>query len=336
MMGSPSLEEIPSLARPVPLPGWQRLQDRFARVLGIPLRTIRPTHELLTTPSWPPGLDPEQAIRLLKIGEELDQLVTPAQPPTGTMSLVTPLGVTYAAASLPLAPKPPVAYVVAGPVIVGPREEEASFRQRMESAGQPAYTLWPLLLSLKCFTFVGMQAALDLMADVGTALVEREGANGGLPAPPVGGAQAGLRDPILRALLEAAALALQADGGSVMLVDPDGQTLRIRAAQGLPADIVSGARVKSGEGLAGLALAERRALVVDERAEDRIRQRMARPQLTSSLVVPLGPLGAEEPIGVLSLWTRDAARRFAASDIDLLAKVPGTFPLRISTTLWKT
>ena len=47
---------------------WQSLQTHFARVLGILIRTISPSHELLVAPSWPPSVEADRAINRLKIG----------------------------------------------------------------------------------------------------------------------------------------------------------------------------------------------------------------------------------------------------------------------------
>jgi hypothetical protein len=55
----------PELFHLVDVHQWHRLQDHFARVLGIPLRTVNPSGTLLLPPSWPPTLLNDQAIALL-------------------------------------------------------------------------------------------------------------------------------------------------------------------------------------------------------------------------------------------------------------------------------
>src|SRR3989338_8035132 len=73
MAGSGAVEPLSLLSLVEPA-RWQRLQDHFASVLGIPLRTLSPSRELLVNPSWPPGLPAEQIVSALKVGGGLGQL----------------------------------------------------------------------------------------------------------------------------------------------------------------------------------------------------------------------------------------------------------------------
>ena len=327
---------LPRLVNPA---RWQRLQDHFARVLGIPLRTIHPAHQLLSAPSWPSGINPESAVALLKVGEELEALVPPDRPPQYTASVTTPVGVTYAAVPIRATAEQVVAYFVTGPLVVGPREDEAQFHRRITAMSQDSRALWPLLLSLKLYTFAGIRSALNLIEEVGTSIVElayqasQLGAVLSAPAGAPGGPgpasekidQAVLTyhaDRILHSLLEAATLATRADGGSVMLYDAGRHMLQMKAALGLSHAVVEEAHLKRGEGIAGLAAEQRNILVIDgEVRDERIRNRMQRPELTSSLVAPLIPDTAQEPIGVLSLRTANPQRRFTQEHVELLRRL---------------
>lgn len=291
---------------------WQRLQDHFAAVLGIPLRTVSSARELLVTPSWPPGFDAERAIGALRIGEELDELLPEGHAPQEVCSVSTPVGVTFAAVPIQVDGAPPFAYIIVGPVVVGPREEEAQFRERAGRLGLDAPALWALLLSLRLHTFASIRGVLQLLEDVGHALVQcavQGGRESHLPGTLK--ARAESADGVLQALLETALLTTRADGGSVMVWDESGDTLRIRAAHGLSADILGRAAVKRGEGLAGRAITQRDVLLVDERTADpQLRASMHRRELVSSLIAPLTAEADREPIGVLNLWTTDPARAF--------------------------
>ena len=143
------IADHPSLCDLVEHQQWQRLQGHFSNVLGIAIRTIHPSRELITSPSWPTGVSTEQAVELLKVGEEIDQLVPPDEPPHEISSISTPLGVTYAAVPIFAAAPHVVAYFLVGPMVIGPREEKAQFRQRVMAMGMDAQAVWNLLLSLK-------------------------------------------------------------------------------------------------------------------------------------------------------------------------------------------
>src|SRR3989338_5879049 len=148
-MGSPTSENVPSLPELIDPRRWQRLQNHFTSVLGIAIRTVGPSRELLVTPSWPATLTGEQVVKLLKVGEELDELLPREEPLQTTTSLTTVLGVTYAAIPIRATAEQVIAYFVVGPMIVGQREDELHFRERMAAQGTDAQTLWSVLLSLK-------------------------------------------------------------------------------------------------------------------------------------------------------------------------------------------
>ncbi len=150
---------------------WQRLQDQFATVLGIPLRTVTATHELLSAPSWPPAFEYEPAMQLLRIGEELPQLFPSSQGPPAVTSATTPLGITYATVPIRATSTQIVAYVVLGPCIVGARDSEPQLRDRASQLQLDADVLWPMLLSLKLHTHSSIRSALQLIEEVGTSIV---------------------------------------------------------------------------------------------------------------------------------------------------------------------
>ena len=63
-------------------------------------------------------------------------------------------------------------------------------------------------------------------------------------------------------------------------------------------------------------------LVLDEQTgEARLRDRMTCTTLVSSLVAPLVPDAAAEPIGVLNLRTSNPERRFREEQIDILRRL---------------
>ena len=318
----------PTLLDLVEPPRWQRLQDHFAHVLGVAIRTVEPSHQLTVNPSWPSGFSPEHAIRLLHIGDELDPLLPPGQLPQDTSSLTTPLGITYAAIPIRATAEQILAYFVVGPMMVGPREDELQFRQRVDALGLDAQALWPLVLSLKLYTFAGIRSALNLMEEVGAAVVQlayqaRQLATI-LPATSkVDHAVIAYHtDRILYALLEAATLATKAEGGSVMVYDAQREVLQIKVAQGLSDTVIANTRLKRGEGLAGLAVSEGSILLVDDQTtEARLQQRMGRQQLASALIAPLASDARSEPIGVLNLRTSNPQRRFTAEHVELLRRL---------------
>jgi putative methionine-R-sulfoxide reductase with GAF domain len=331
-------------AQPLSLPDlidrsrWQRLQDHFVGVLGIAIRTVSAQGELLVNPSWPGSVEVERTIRLLRIGEEFDELLPPGAAPQEGSTLTTPLGITYATVPIRASPEQVVAYFVVGPVVVGPRESEQQFRQRVTPLGIDAGAVWPLILSLKLYTFTGIRSALKLIEEAGTLTVELAyEAQQAMRQVVASGPRADRRQEVLSTLLEAAMRSTQADGGSVMVYDRECRVLRLALATGLGEAAMAAAPAGLGEGIAGLAMAERRILLVDDQVDEpRVRERMRRPELVSSLVAPLVEEADREPIGVLSLRSADPQRRFTQHHVEILRRLldlstvafQGFFPVR--------
>lgn len=116
---------------------------------------------------------------------------------------------------------------------------------------------------------------------------------------------------LLQEILAGAIEVMEATSGSIMLIEPPGSdTLAIKAAQGLRNDVVRKARIKVGEGIAGL-VAERREgmLLLDDLMDPRLRSRR---KVSDALSVPIVSEG--ELLGVLNLNTK---KNQAFGEVDL-------------------
>lgn len=308
---------------------WQRLQDHFANVLGVVLRTVSLSRQLLTTPSWPSGLDPERVIRALGVGEELEKLLSADNAPQVTTTLTfPPAGVTYAAVPLRPVGGRPVAYVVVGPAVVGRREDAEGFRKRIASLGRDPELLWSVLLSLKQYSFASFDSVLRLLEEVYEALLELSYQSQQLRAmvpqvPRID--QAIVRhyaERLWHSLLDVASSATRAEGGSVMVYDFLRGAYRISVAHGIPAELINDVEVRLGEGLAGLAAQRQQLLLLDDQVADpELKARMRRPDLVSSLIVPVQPESARYAMGILNLWTRNPTLRFTRDHTELMLKL---------------
>lgn len=112
---------------------------------------------------------------------------------------------------------------------------------------------------------------------------------------------------------------LDADGGTVSLVNPQTGLARLKSVHGLSTDLVD-LELPPGTGLVGPVLERRQPLVI-ERYDDLPRP-FPHPSLhglKAGLAMPIWRQDAL--IGVFSIFTRDTKRRFGAADLDTL----GTF-----------
>src|SRR5579859_592508 len=107
---------------------------------------------------------------------------------------------------------------------------------------------------------------------------------------------------------------------AILLLDPAGQTLRIRAAVGFPADLADHLTIGLGEGVTGWVAAHNQpALIGDVRLDARYMPGVT--GILSEAAVPLA-LG-ERVIGVLNVESR-LASAFNESDLQLLSTLAGT------------
>jgi Nif-specific regulatory protein len=91
-----------------------------------------------------------------------------------------------------------------------------------------------------------------------------------------------------------------ADMGSIMFLEKGKETLTIRAAKGLPDEVIRKTRVKIGEGICGIAAKERKSILVDDsQSDNRIRKYLYRPYLKSSMILPIQ--ADEKVFGVMNL-----------------------------------
>lgn len=327
MAGSGATEQLALLSLMEPA-RWQRLQDHFASVLGIPLRTLSPSREMLVNPSWPPGFPADQMVAALRVGEEIEQLLPGKDLPRAAVSVTTAFGVTYSAVPIRATPEQILGYFIAGPLVAGPREDRAQFRQRVQSSGIDAQEAWSIILSLKPHTYSNIRSLLDLLEEVGSSLVQFAYQANQLMAilPPTYKADQAVvtfySDRILNALLDVATLATGAEGGSVMIREPQEDTLRIRAAHGLSESVVVETRQRQEEGLSGVATRQRSILLVDDQTVDPFLARLMRRQhLVSSLIAPITLEPDQEPVGVLNLRTANPARRFTPEHVEMLRRL---------------
>jgi diguanylate cyclase (GGDEF)-like protein len=122
-------------------------------------------------------------------------------------------------------------------------------------------------------------------------------------------------DELFRRMLEIAIGVTGADGGSVMLLDPEHRELRVRVAVGVEPELWPKIRVPIGEGIAGRVVEEARPLRLRGKA-DRRAFRIVRDRLDveSALCVPL--IHGGRVLGVLNLHHGTRPDAFSEEDLE--------------------
>jgi signal transduction histidine kinase len=126
-------------------------------------------------------------------------------------------------------------------------------------------------------------------------------------------------DSILDIITRRVLTCLEADQSSILMLDPDTQTLFCRAVHGIDSDFVKDAQIKLGDGIAGYVAANGEPMVINPEDISRKFAACRKPgrNITSALCIPLMVKG--RAIGVLNINRIDRDRPFSAGDARILA-----------------
>jgi diguanylate cyclase (GGDEF)-like protein len=128
------------------------------------------------------------------------------------------------------------------------------------------------------------------------------------------------RRALLERALQIAVASTGADRGSLMLWDPEHACLRVAVALGIEPEVIAKIRIRSGEGIAGRAWAEGRAISLSGRADhEQYRIARTRRDVAAALSVPLEHEGMR--LGVLNLSHATDAAAFDAEDLEFTAQL---------------
>ncbi|HXF49415.1 MAG TPA: GAF domain-containing protein [Verrucomicrobiae bacterium] len=137
-------------------------------------------------------------------------------------------------------------------------------------------------------------------------------------------------DDLLGRIVTLAAGVLGAKVGSIMLLDPEGKYLTIRAALGLSREVIESTRLEVGVSIAGQAAQTAQPILVRDLETDPRFARASREkyETKSLLCVPL-KLG-EKVLGVLNLADKKDASSFSEEDLNLLSAFASLASLALS------
>lgn len=139
-------------------------------------------------------------------------------------------------------------------------------------------------------------------------------------------------DELMRMITKKAALVMEAQACSLMLKDPHEKELVIKASFGLSDDVVEGARVAFGEGVAGIVAATGRPMILNNISSDpRFNSRRVVPKadIASSICVPLKDKDGKVQ-GVLNIRRVYPAEMFTEEDVKTFSVFASQASLAVS------
>jgi len=128
-------------------------------------------------------------------------------------------------------------------------------------------------------------------------------------------------DETLRNIVTLIAKRMQTEVCSIYLLEPDNETLVLRASKGLSRRSIGKVRMKIGEGLTGMAAQQRRAVAIQEPEQHpkyRYFKETGEEKYHSFLGIPL--IDRKAPLGVIVLQTRET-RKFSKDEISTLTAI---------------
>jgi ligand-binding sensor protein len=304
---------------------WQRIQDIFFEATNISLRTVDPEGKLITNTSGQTRL----CNRFLKnstyglevCGDCLPTFLGGEAVVDRNLSFVCPPGFHNFFSPLKVNNKV-LAHIILGPVILVMRKPKENYQKLADELDVDLEEIWKAILDIRVISFHRAQTLMDLLVKISEFILALSYENLKIGKKLVALLPERLKS-MLEVLLELALQISGADLGSIMLLDRDRQDLTIRAARGLPENIVRDTRIKLGDGISGTAVMDNRPLLIDEQLSDnRIKKYLNRPYIGSSMILPIGT--EEKAIGAVNLGTLEVSPvRFQAENLESMQKVIG-------------
>jgi putative methionine-R-sulfoxide reductase with GAF domain/ligand-binding sensor protein len=301
---------------------WQTIQDVFSSITEIGLRTIDARGESLTAPSGESRLCHEFT-EVLRLQHETCKTCLPTflggtAAVEKNLSFICPTGFHNFVSPLALQQDTVLAYVILGPVILVSRKTKEYYLKIAEDLHIDPETFWSCVLEIRVLSFYRIQTIVDLIKETGAYVLYLAGEKISIASEietllSSGACRLGM---LLDKFLNVALQISGAEIGSIMMLNKDSNDLTIRASKGLDYDVIKDTRVKYGEGISGTAVKEGTSFLIDDvrSADNRIKRYLKRPQLKSSMVLPIR--FGSDILGVMSLGTlATSPLRFSRDDV---------------------
>ena len=123
-------------------------------------------------------------------------------------------------------------------------------------------------------------------------------------------------------MLRTCKLALNADSGSVMTLDKETNLLRIKVASKIDDGIVNNTTVRVGEGIAGLAAATSKPIILPkDKNKNGLSAKMRRRDIKSSMILPFNKGDSHDVYGVINLNITRKNTAFSERDISVVKEL---------------
>lgn len=304
---------------------WQKILDNFSDITDIYLRIISPEGTLLAAS----GKKPRLCAELLKDSSAKEMICGPCLPTflygkatvNKNLSFFCDAGLYNFINPLTINKDKILGYLIMGPVILVMRKPKEEYAHITQEFGLELDDFWTALLEIKAISFHCAQSLVALIKSVAEHMLKSAYNETLADEERVKGEDASKNPQLLEALLDVAFEISKADIGSVMFLDNLTREFTIQVSRGIPEAIVKNARVKTGIGIAGIAIKEGKPLLIGHTPQDnRLTPYLHRPQLGSSMVIPLKV--ENTVLGVMNVGALNTSQiQFGQDNITLMNKL---------------
>lgn len=311
---------------------WQKIQNLFAEIISANLWLIELSGNCLTTPSkvgiscsdFPPSQRNQETKHVDCVYKAFQKW---RQEKEGDFRCPH----HFSFFSLPIGTKQEtVGVITVGPVLVGKREDEKTYRTLCEKSGLDFQMFMDRIREMRLFSYNGVRIVIDFLRELMQYLVrlahqrrELEHLVPGFLAAQNGGEgvfSVTYSHLLANYLLDIASEVVRADSGSVLLVDKDEESFSIKSARGISPEILKKKRLPIRSGVAGWVVSQRKPVLIGPKVPVSVpKVRLKRPHIKCSIVVPLE--FDEKALGVFCLNANSANRRFNQNNLLLLGQL---------------
>ncbi len=287
---------------------WKKIQDNFSTITNIHIATLDSKGAYVTAPTEEPRLCRE-LLRYSPFKNEICNLCLPTF--LGGKGIVDKNLSFTCIANLhnfivPLQINSSViGYILLGPVNLVRLKPKEEYARQAEELHLDLEEFWQAVAEIKTLSFHLAHSLVALIKDVGEYILNLSYQNF-LRAKETEMTVVPKLSELLNTLLDSACQISKASIGSIMLLDKKKSELKIYTAKGLSKEIIENTRIKLGEGISGTAAKDGKSYILNDNIQNnRIKGYMRRPQINTSIVLPIKV--HDNVLGVMNLCTLKAS-----------------------------
>jgi len=323
-----------SLADLVNLAEWHKIQDSFSEVFEVTMRTVSLEGNLLSEISRPSRYCTEILPKIKNLdnfygnNSSADATAKIAIAVRNGGNVKLPFGVDVFFVPIKAIGNRDVAYVMLGPLILKNRKTTQEYAKDAKKMGIDPESLADVLIDINVFSYNKVHSMMSLVKDIFSHMAQTgyHKKRLGEIAPEVVEMDPLFsryyEEKILSAMLKTCSMALNADSGSIMIVNKDTKTLHIKVASKLDSKIINNTSIRMGEGIAGLAAATAKPIMLPkDKNKNGLSEKMKRRGIKSSMIVPFNKGNTHDIYGVINLNLVKRNTPFSEKDIALVREL---------------